>query len=65
MRKNRNLIPYAEAAQVLGVPISTLYTWVARRQIPHVRLSNRVVRFDRDVLESWLDESSVAPVENR
>lgn len=33
---------------------------VRRHEIPHVRLGPRFVRFDREELERWLSERSVA-----
>lgn len=36
---------YDATANYLGVPVGTLRSMVSRRQIPHVRLSKRVVRF--------------------
>ena len=53
------LMDYAEAARFLGVPKGTLYAWVNGKQIPHIRLSGRTVRFDRKDLERWLAEHHV------
>ena len=33
----------AEAAKVLGVPPRTLYGQVARNELPHIRLSGRIL----------------------
>ncbi len=48
------LLTYAEAGELLGLKLSTLYAMVSRRQLPHVRLGGRLVRFDRAELESWI-----------
>jgi excisionase family DNA binding protein len=53
------MVGYSEAATCLGVPVGTIYAWVARRQIPHHRLGPRLVRFDRDELEAWLERKRV------
>lgn len=55
----RSLITYKEAAALLGVPMGTLYSWVSQNRVPHVRLANRMVRFDRVALEAWLDRRRV------
>ncbi len=34
-----------EAAQFLGVSPQTVYLWVERRQIPHLRVMGRNIRF--------------------
>lgn len=52
----------AEAAAHLQVCVRTLKTWVAERTVPHVRLPGRVLRFDREALDVWARERSVAPV---
>lgn len=49
-----NLLNYADAADLLNIPRSTLDGWVHRREVPHIRLSPRTVRFDRDELIQWL-----------
>lgn len=52
-------LSYAEAAHFIGVPIGTLYAWVKRQQIPHLRLGPRLVRFCRQDLEVWLRERAI------
>lgn len=56
----REYLSYAEAADLTGLPLGTLYSMVSRRQIPHLRLAPRTVRFDRRQLEAWLDASAVS-----
>ena len=48
-------LTYSQTAERLGVKVGTLYAWVARKQIPHVRLGKRVVRFPEDELNAWID----------
>jgi excisionase family DNA binding protein len=55
-----NAIKPKDAAKELGVPINTLYTWIARKQIPHLRLSPRTVLFDRDELLAWIASKRVS-----
>ena len=45
---------YKATAQLLGVPVGTLYAWVCRGYVPHIRLSRRCVRFDPDAIDEWL-----------
>lgn len=52
-------IGYQEAATLLAIPVGTLRSMVCRRQIPHVRISARIVVFDRATLNSWLARCSV------
>lgn len=53
------LLTYQELRDATGIPLGTLYTWVARRQIPHLRLGKRSVRFERDEIVRWLEERRV------
>ena len=40
-----------EAAQFLGVSPQTVYLWVERKQIPHLRVMGRNIRFLKSELE--------------
>lgn len=42
-----------EAARFLGVSAQTVYAWVERKQIPHLRVMGRNIRFLRPDLEAF------------
>ena len=42
-----------EAAIFLGVSVQTVYLWVERKQIPHLRVMGRNIRFLRSDLEPF------------
>jgi excisionase family DNA binding protein len=42
-----------QAATYLGVSIQTVYLWVERKQIPHLRVMGRNIRFLRSDLEPF------------
>ena len=42
-----------EAARFLGVSPQTVYLWVERKQIPHLRVMGRNIRFLKTDLESF------------
>jgi excisionase family DNA binding protein len=42
-----------EAATYLGVSIQTVYLWVERRQIPHLRVMGRNIRFLKSDLQPF------------
>lgn len=42
-----------EAANFLGVSVQTVYLWVERKQIPHLRVMGRNIRFLRSDLETF------------
>jgi excisionase family DNA binding protein len=43
----------SQAAQFLGVSPQTVYVWVERKQIPHLRVMGRTIRFLRGDLERF------------
>jgi excisionase family DNA binding protein len=42
-----------EAAKYLGVSSQTVYLWVERKQIPHLRVMGRNIRFLKSDLDSF------------
>jgi excisionase family DNA binding protein len=42
-----------EAATFLGVSRQTVYVWVERKQIPHLRVMGRNIRFLKSDLETF------------
>ena len=46
-------ISVREAAQFLGVSRQTVYLWVERKQIPHLRVMGRNIRFLKSDLEPF------------
>ena len=42
-----------DAARFLGVSIQTVYLWVERKQIPHLRVMGRNIRFLKSDLEPF------------
>jgi excisionase family DNA binding protein len=53
-------VNYADAAQYLGVKVPTLRSMVHRKQVPHIRLSGKLVVFDLETLDQWLRDKMVA-----
>jgi excisionase family DNA binding protein len=60
-KKKPKYLTYPELAQALNLPLGTLYSNVASRSIPHVRLGRRLVRFDADQISAWLKAQEFAP----
>jgi excisionase family DNA binding protein len=54
------LLKPSEAAALLGVKVSTLYAWAARRQIPTQRVG-RSLRFSPSALSKWLATQARSP----
>jgi len=58
------LLTPSEAAELLGVKLSTLYTWAARRQMP-VQKVGRSLRFSPAALARWLAAQARPPRTDR
>ncbi len=52
------LLTYGEAARLLRIAEVTLRRWVSLRKIPFIKLGG-AVRFDRDDIDRWLQDSRV------
>ena len=52
---------YAGLALRTGLSVRTLKRLVASGRIPHIRYSDRVIRFDKGQIEQWIDERCVKP----
>jgi excisionase family DNA binding protein len=55
---NQRFLDVKEAAEYLGLAISTLYTMVSQRRIPFVKMGRRT-KFDRLELDKWIAGHSV------
>ena len=52
----KGLLSVRETAEMLGISIHTLYSWVSQRRIPFVKLARRA-EFDIKDLDDWIDEN--------
>ena len=53
------LVGYQKAAELLGIKLPTLYSWVSLGRVPHVRFGPRCVRFDPCELSYWIKAHAV------
>ena len=60
---NRRFLDVKEAAEYLGLAISTLYTMVSQRRVPFVKMGRRT-KFDRKELDRWVHIHSVRPIQS-
>ena len=49
------LIDIMQLSDLISVKPKTIYDWVHKRQIPHVKLGN-LLRFDIDEIQKWIDK---------
>lgn len=60
---DKELLTYKQASGFLQIQLGTLYSLVSHRRIPHIRLSNRMVRFRRSDIEKWIANQEVSAKE--
>ena len=56
---NETLWGYKQVAEFLNVKLSTVYAKVCRKEIPHRRLSGRLVRFVPSEIAAWVEAGRV------
>lgn len=57
------LLTKKEVAQLLGVSVKTIDSWICKGIIPHVKPTPGCVRFLRSDLEGWLKAKAVFPTD--
>ncbi|MEI6781262.1 MAG: helix-turn-helix domain-containing protein [Verrucomicrobiota bacterium] len=53
------LLTDSQAAAFLAVQSRTLRLWRHTRQLPHIRISSRVLRYRKTDLDGWLERRRV------
>ena len=61
MSEEKRLLTAAEVAERLSVSIRTVYRLANLGQIPVVRMSKKLIRFDPAMVERWVRESHRRP----
>lgn len=55
---SQRLIDIHHVAEMLGIKINTVYTWVNQRKIPYIKVG-RLVKFDLVDIETWISAHRV------
>lgn len=59
---NEILLTADQVAEILSVPIETLYQWTSRGKIAHFKISRRMIRFRRSDIDDFLNRSFFSPI---
>ncbi|MBS3680719.1 helix-turn-helix domain-containing protein [Ornithinibacillus massiliensis] len=59
----RRTLTVKEVANYLGVHTDTIYTMVKLKQIPHLKLRNRIL-FTKDSIDLWVQDQAKKSLEN-
>ena len=60
MNTPKRLLTVDETAAYLGIAKLTVYDWVSKRKIGYVKIG-RLVKFDQQTLDKWIDQHTVKP----
>lgn len=58
-QKTEALWTYKQTAEFLGFNLSTMYAYVCRKRIPHIRISGRAIRFSPTEIRKWVEDKKV------
>ena len=58
--KTPTFLTYQQTSKLLEIPLATLYSKTCRKEIPHIRLGPRSVRFEYSEIMTWIKERRVA-----
>lgn len=50
----KKLLSAKEVAEILGVEISTIYDWVYKKKIEHIKIG-KLLRFDPETLQNYIN----------
>lgn len=50
----KKLLNAKEVAEILGVEISTIYDWVYRKKIEHIKIG-KLLRFNSETLQDYIN----------
>lgn len=59
----KRLFNVKEASEYLSIAVWTIYQWVSMKKIPYVKLG-RALRFDKKMLDSWVERNLVRHGDN-
>lgn len=54
------LITVKQLCEQYGFVAATIYSLVYQKKIPHIRLGNRMLRFDPEAIAAWIRAGEVA-----
>jgi excisionase family DNA binding protein len=57
-----NMLNVNQVAKMLDLSVSHVYFLTSKKAIPHIKLSNKKVLFDKKDIENWLDKKRVEPI---
>ena len=54
------LMDITELSEMLGVAKATIYSWTSQQKIPHIKLSERLLKFREREIMAWIAARTVS-----
>ena len=51
-----------DMAGIFGVSAKTIYRWAEERRVPHLKINNKIIRFDQGDVEEWATQQRIEPL---
>ncbi len=48
-----------DISKYLNVKERTIYSWINKGTIPHIKLTNKVIRFNLNTINEWLENRCI------
>ncbi len=48
-----------DISEYLNVKERTIYSWINKGTIPHIKLTNKVIRFNLNTINEWLESRCI------
>ena len=48
-----------DISEYLNVKERTIYSWINKGTIPHIKLTNKVIRFNLNTINEWLENRCI------
>ncbi len=48
-----------DISKYLNVKERTIYSWINKGTIPHIKLTNKVIRFNLNTINEWLESRCI------
>ena len=57
---NNSLMTIKDIAEYLQIKERTISSWINKGTIPHIKLSNKAIRFNLNTINEWLSSKEVS-----
>jgi len=63
MKVKTELLTVKDVAKICKAHPHSIYRLIGKKAVPYLRLAGIGIRFDRDIIEKWFEESEIPAVD--